>query len=224
MSSSSGNTNAAVVAVASSSSSSSSINNRSNNSGSNSGNTKARESLGKLPGEMKKRPKPSASIQAIAELRAAGESSPLTALTEAQASKLAGPNVDLSPEWFKLQNVDFLQKFPASTVQFLDISSNALCTIPSLPSMNKLKHLYASNNSISSVNFSGFRSLEYAGLSHNRISTIPGSIDAMKKVVYLDFSHNTIVSGFDKLPKLKSLRVLDLSFNDISMTLPEFHK
>lgn len=185
---------------------------------------KARESLGKLPGELKKRPKPSASSRVIEEFKAAGSASPLTTLTEEQASKLAGPTVDLSPAWCKLQDIESLKKYMSSTIQYLDLSNNELSTLTNLPEMSKLKHFYANNNSIAVMNFSGFRSVEHLAVTNNRISSIPGNVDAMKKIIYLDLSHNSIIAGFDKLSKLKTLRVLDLSFNDINMTLPEFHK
>lgn len=185
---------------------------------------KTRESLGKLPGELKKRPKPSASSRTLEELKAAGTSAPITVLTEEQAAKLAGPNVDLSPEWFKLQNIDSLHKYLSSTVQFLDVSGNALESLTNLPEMGKLKYFFADNNNISNMSFSGFRSVEHMSITNNKISTIPGNVEYMKKLVYLDLSHNLVISGFDKLDKLKSLKVLDLSFNDINMTLAEFHK
>lgn len=184
----------------------------------------ARENLGKLPGELKKRPKPSASSRVIEELKAAGAGAPLASFTEEQASKLAGPNVDLSPEWFKLQNINALHKYLSSTIQFLDLSDNDLTALDNLPESSKLKHFFANNNSISAINFNGFRNVEYMAIANNKISGIPNNVEAMKKVVYLDLSHNTIISGFDKLSKLKTLKVLDLSYNDINMTLPEFHK
>ena len=185
---------------------------------------KARESLGKLPGELKKRPKPSASSRVLEELKTAGTDTPLTTLTEEQATKVAGPNVDLSPVWFKLQDIESLKKYMASTIQYLDLSNNELSTLTNLPEMTKLKHFFANSNNITVMNFSGFRSVEHLAVTNNRISSIPGNVDAMKKIVYFDLSHNAIISGFDKLSKLKTLRVLDLSFNDINMTLPEFHK
>jgi Leucine-rich repeat (LRR) protein len=104
-----------------------------------------------------------------------------------------------------LKNLQNLNITNLTEVEWLDISSTKLSVVPNLSKLTKLNRLYCNNMSISSIDISNNISLQYLGLSFDKLTSINVTkninlIDFHSKgnlFQTLDFSKNTKLSSVD---------------------------
>jgi hypothetical protein len=102
-----------------------------------------------------------------------------------------------------------LEIYTGSKLVYLDCSSNTSIILPT--KLDHLKHLYASENNLSAINFKSFPSLLYANLSQNNFHT-QFSLRFAFVLVELDISKSNISNFIDEIDA-KALRNLNISHN-----------